>query len=409
MANFFNYLSSNPKLIIAIKIFSIFFLAFIAFFITRKILFRAITRIVEKTETKIDDIFLERKILNKISYLSPIFILYYFAGYVEAYVDELRTTGKIFILFFIVAAINEFLNKFEFFAKQIPELKNKPIKSYTQLLKLLLYIIAIVIIIGILTNQSPYALLGGIGAMTAVLLFIFRDTILSFIASVQISTYDLVRVGDWIEAPKFGADGDVIEVNLHTIKVQNFDKTITTIPTYRLIEESFKNWRGMQDTGARRIKRHLLIDQTSVKILDEQLIEKLSKLQLIKQYIENRKKEIEEYNKRNNIDKSIPINGRQMTNLGTFRKYIEEYLAKNSNIHKDFTLLVRHLQPTPQGLPIEIYAFANDTNWVNYEKIQADIFDHLLAVIPYFELRVFQEPSGNDLQEGFKSLNFTKN
>ena len=409
MANFFNYLSSNPKLIIAIKIFSIFFLAFIAFFITRKILFRAITRIVEKTETKIDDIFLERKILNKISYLSPIFILYYFAGYVEAYVDELRTTGKIFILFFIVAAINEFLNKFEFFAKQIPELKNKPIKSYTQLLKLLLYIIAIIIIIGILTNQSPYALLGGIGAMTAVLLFIFRDTILSFIASVQISTYDLVRVGDWIEAPKFGADGDVIEVNLHTIKVQNFDKTITTIPTYRLIEESFKNWRGMQDTGARRIKRHLLIDQTSVKILDEQLIEKLSKLQLIKQYIENRKKEIEEYNKRNNIDKSIPINGRQMTNLGTFRKYIEEYLAKNSNIHKDFTLLVRHLQPTPQGLPIEIYAFANDTNWVNYEKIQADIFDHLLAVIPYFELRVFQEPSGNDLQEGFKSLNFTKN
>jgi len=328
---------------------------------------------------------------------------------VEAYVDELRTTGKIFILFFIVAAINEFLNKFEFFAKQIPELKNKPIKSYTQLLKLLLYIIAIIIIIGILTNQSPYALLGGIGAMTAVLLFIFRDTILSFIASVQISTYDLVRVGDWIEAPKFGADGDVIEVNLHTIKVQNFDKTITTIPTYRLIEESFKNWRGMQDTGARRIKRHLLIDQTSVKILDEQLIEKLSKLQLIKQYIENRKKEIEEYNKRNNIDISIPINGRQMTNLGTFRKYIEEYLAKNSNIHKDFTLLVRHLQPTPQGLPIEIYAFANDTNWVNYEKIQADIFDHLLAVIPYFELRVFQEPSGNDLQEGFKSLNFTKN
>jgi len=277
------------------------------------------------------------------------------------------------------------------------------------LLKLLLYIIAIIIIIGILTNQSPYALLGGIGAMTAVLLFIFRDTILSFIASVQISTYDLVRVGDWIEAPKFGADGDVIEVNLHTIKVQNFDKTITTIPTYRLIEESFKNWRGMQDTGARRIKRHLLIDQTSVKILDEQLIEKLSKLQLIKQYIENRKKEIEEYNKRNNIDISIPINGRQMTNLGTFRKYIEEYLAKNSNIHKDFTLLVRHLQPTPQGLPIEIYAFANDTNWVNYEKIQADIFDHLLAVIPYFELRVFQEPSGNDLQEGFKSLNFTKN
>jgi len=409
MANFFNYLSSNPKLIIAIKIFSIFFLAFIAFFITRKILFRAITRIVEKTETKIDDIFLDRKILNKISYLSPIFILYYFAGYVEAYVDELRTTGKIFILFFIVAAINEFLNKFEFFAKQIPELKNKPIKSYTQLLKLLLYIIAIIIIIGILTNQSPYALLGGIGAMTAVLLFIFRDTILSFIASVQISTYDLVRVGDWIEAPKFGADGDVIEVNLHTIKVQNFDKTITTIPTYRLIEESFKNWRGMQDTGARRIKRHLLIDQTSVKILDEQLIEKLSKLQLIKQYIENRKKEIEEYNKRNNIDISIPINGRQMTNLGTFRKYIEEYLAKNSNIHKDFTLLVRHLQPTPQGLPIEIYAFANDTNWVNYEKIQADIFDHLLAVIPYFELRVFQEPSGNDLQEGFKSLNFTKN
>lgn len=386
----------------------IIFLSFLAFFATRKILINLISRIVEKTETKIDDLFLDRKVLNRLSYLSPVLVLYYFAHLVPNYVGELRIIGKIFIVFFIASAINEFLSKFVELSKNIDELKNKPIKSYIQLIKLLLYIIAGVIIIGILTNQSPYALLGGIGAMTAVLLFIFRDTILSFIASVQISTYDLVRVGDWIEAPKFGADGDVIEVNLHTVKIQNFDKTITTIPTYKLVEESFKNWRGMQETGGRRIKRHLLIDQTSVKILDEELIKKLSKIQLIKDYINNRKKEIEEFNKINNIDTSLPINGRQMTNLGTFRKYIEEYLRNHPKIHKNLTLLVRHLQPTPQGLPLEIYAFTNDTAWVNYETIQADIFDHLLAVIPYFELRVFQEPGGNDLQEGLKNFSLQK-
>jgi miniconductance mechanosensitive channel len=247
-------------------------------------------------------------------------------------------------------------------------------------------------------DQSPWLLISGLGAVTAVLLLIFKDTILSFLASLHIVMYDLVRVGDWIEMPKYDADGDVIDIALHTVKVQNWDKTITTIPTYKLIEDSFKNWRGMQESGGRRIKRHLLIDQKSVKFCDEEMVERFKKIQLLSPYLNQKKEEIEVFNKEHNIDTSVLINGRRMTNLGTFRAYVTAYLKGNELISKDMTFLVRQLQPTPEGLPLEIYVFSRDTAWANYEAIQADIFDHLLAAISFFDLRVFQRPSGYDLE-----------
>ena len=232
--------------------------------------------------------------------------------------------------------------------------------------------------------------------MTAVLLLIFRDTILSFIASLQITSNDLVRVGDWIEVPKFGADGDVKDIALHTVKIQNWDKTITVIPTHKLIDETFKNWRGMAQSGGRRIKRSVLMDIESIKICDDALVERLKKIHLITDYVQDKLLELEKYNVEQQVDTSSPVNGRRMTNIGTFRAYVVAYLRQHKKIHRQMTFLVRQLPPGPNGLPLEIYVFTNDTAWANYEAIQADIFDHILAVVPEFDLRVFQNPTGRD-------------
>jgi miniconductance mechanosensitive channel len=240
--------------------------------------------------------------------------------------------------------------------------------------------------------------MSGLGAMTAVLLLIFKDTILSFIASLQITFNDLFRIGDWLEIPDFGADGDVIDIALHTVQIQNWDKTISVIPTHKLIDGTFKNWRGMQESGGRRIKRSVLIDISSIKFCDEEMIKKYKKYQILRNYVEQKEKEIEQYNQEYNIDTSELINGRRMTNIGTFRAYVEEYLKRNTNINKDLTFLVRQLAPGHQGLPIEIYVFTNDTRWAFYEKIQADIFDHILAIVPEFDLRIFQAPTGYNLE-----------
>ena len=253
-----------------------------------------------------------------------------------------------------------------------------------------------IIIVGALLGRSPMVLLSGFGAMTAVILLIFRDTILSFVASLQISSNDLVRVGDWIESPKFGADGDVVDIALHTVKVQNWDKTFTIIPTYKLIDESFKNWRGMQQSGGRRIKRAVYLDISSIKFCDEAMVERFKKIQIIADYVAGKQEELKNHNAENEIDDSVLVNGRRMTNIGTFRAYVEAYLRHHKKIHQDMTFLIRQLPPGPTGLPLEIYVFTNDTAWANYEAIQADIFDHILAVIPQFDLRVFQEPTGKD-------------
>ena len=267
-----------------------------------------------------------------------------------------------------------------------------------QTAKILIFTLGVIWIAALVMGKSPWKLITGIGALSAVVLLIFKDSILGLVASVQMSAYDMVRIGDWIEMPKFGADGDVIEVSLHTVKVQNWDKTITTIPTQAFITDSFKNWRGMSESGGRRIKRAIMIDMQTVKFCSAELLERLERIAVLKDYLADKKKELTRYNRELNVDGSSPVNGRAITNLGTFRAYIEAYLRNNTHIHPGMTFLVRQLAPTEKGLPIEIYVFTNDTRWVHYEAVQSDIFDHLLAVIQEFDLAVFQVPSGNDLQ-----------
>jgi len=272
-----------------------------------------------------------------------------------------------------------------------------PLKSYIQIVKIFVFIFAVLLAISVLSGRSPWVLLGSLGAISAVLLLIFRDTILSFMANLQISSNNLIQLNDWVEAPAFGADGDVIEIALHTIKVQNWDKTITVIPTHKLIDESFKNWRGMQDSGGRRIKRAINIDMSSIKFCDESMIKKYMQIDLLSDYLKGKINDIGKSKKGKSIN--VALNSRQLTNVGTFREYIKAYLRNHAKVNHDMTFLIRQLRPTENGLPLEIYVFSNDNEWVNYENIQADIFDHLLASVSYFDLRVFQHPSGYDFNK----------
>lgn len=277
-----------------------------------------------------------------------------------------------------------------------PQSKNRPIKGYLQVVKIIVLCGAAIILISILINESPLLLLSGLGAITAVLLLVFKDTILSLVASVQLTTNDMLRVGDWIEMPGMNADGDVIDISLHTVKVQNFDKTITTIPTHRLVSDSFRNWRGMSEAGGRRIKRSLQIDQNSVRFLSDEEVLDLKKFNILKPYLANRRDELAEWNQSELGQDDAPVNARRMTNIGTLRAYIAAYIKWHPRISENFTLLVRQLPPGAQGLPIEIYCFTDTTDWNTYEGIQSDIFDHLIAIVPEFHLRLFQEPSGSD-------------
>ncbi|MEO1221993.1 MAG: mechanosensitive ion channel family protein [Pseudomonadota bacterium] len=277
-----------------------------------------------------------------------------------------------------------------------PQSKNRPIKGYLQVVKIVVLCGAAIILISVLINESPLLLLSGLGAITAVLLLVFKDTILSLVASVQLTTNDMLRVGDWIEMPGMNADGDVIDISLHTVKVQNFDKTITTIPTHRLVSDSFRNWRGMSESGGRRIKRSLLIDQNSVRFLSDDEVVDLKKFNILKEHLAARRDELDEWNKTKLAKDDAPVNARRLTNIGTLRAYIAAYIKWHPSISENFTLLVRQLPPGPQGLPIEIYCFTDTTDWNTYEGIQSDIFDHLIAIVPEFKLSLFQEPSGSD-------------
>ncbi|MDP2284901.1 MAG: mechanosensitive ion channel family protein [Pseudohongiella sp.] len=279
-----------------------------------------------------------------------------------------------------------------------PDASMRPIKGYLQVLKIVVYAVAVLLMIAAMLDRSPLILLSGLGALAAVLMLIFQDTILSLVASVQIASNDIVRLGDWIEMPQLNADGDVIDIALHTIKVQNWDRTITTIPTKRFMSDSFKNWRGMQESGGRRIKRAIFLDQTSVRFLSPEEIQHLSGLYLLSDYLASKQQEIDEWNKKLAERGKEPANTRRITNLGTFRAYVENYLRKHPSVNQQMTQIVRHLSPTPEGLPLEVYCFANTIEWVPYEGIQADIFDHLLSILPEFGLRVFQQPSGVDMQ-----------
>lgn len=317
----------------------------------------------------------------------------------EWVVDVTRNVVGAFVILTIALAISSALSFANDLYARRPDAASRPIKGYVQVLKIVLFMAAAVLMIAVLMEESPLLLLSGLGAMAAVLMLVFRDTILSLVASVQLTSNDMLRVGDWIEMPSCNADGDVIDIALHTVKVQNWDKTITTIPTHRLISDSYKNYRGMQESGGRRIMRSILLDQNSVRFLDPEEVQDLRRFALIDEYLERKRGEIESWNASLIEAGRDPINSRRVTNIGTFRAYVAAYLMANDRLAKGMTTIVRQLDPTPQGLPLQIYCFTNTTAWAEYEEIQSDIFDHLLAVLPRFRLRLFQQPSGLDLAQ----------
>ncbi|MFC2116091.1 mechanosensitive ion channel family protein [Bacteroidota bacterium] len=385
--------------LIAIVIFG---LAILADYITKKIILIGIKNLVRRSKSHLDDILVKRRVFNKLAHIVPALLIYYTTNFIfkdyiiiEAVFEK---ASLIYIIIIAILAIDSFINALLEIYMTLPISEGRPIKGYIQVVKIIFYFIGVILVISIIFGESPKVLLAGLGAVAAVLMLVFKDTILGFVASIQLSGNKMVAPGDWIEMPSHKADGDVIDISLNTVKVRNWDKTITTIPTYALVSESFRNWKGMEESGGRRIKRSINIDMNSIKFLDKELAEKLKKIHLLKDYIETRQEEIRRYNQENQIDDSVLVNGRRMTNLGTFRIYIEQYLKQHPKVHKELTMLVRHLQPTATGLPIEIYVFSNDQAWAKYEAIQANIFDHILAVIPEFELGVFQNPTGGDFQ-----------
>jgi miniconductance mechanosensitive channel len=317
----------------------------------------------------------------------------------EAVSNLLQAVLKIYMIIIAIRVIHSLFMALQEIYNTLPISKDRPIKGYIQVALIIFYAVAVILILSILLGKTPTVLLTGIGAMAAVLILVFKDTILGFVASIQLSANNMVRIGDWISMPSHGADGTVTEITLNTVKVQNWDKTISTIPTYSLVSESFGNWRGMEESEGRRMKRHINIDMRSVKFCTPEMLERFKKIRFLAEYIEEKNKEIKAFNVENKIDDSIVVNGRRMTNLGTFRKYLELYLSNHPLIHPDLTLIVRHLQPTETGIPIEVYAFITDQRWAFYENIQADIFDHILAVLAEFELEVFQNPTGSDFRE----------
>ncbi len=368
-------------------------------FINRRILVKIISKFLKKTKNRFDDYLIKSKSLIWLSYLFPLYLLLLFSQKLVIIGSFLTLLTQIILTFFFLLTTLSFLTSISSYLEENEKLANKPIKSYFQVVKIITTIWFIILIFGIITGHSPLAILGGLSAITAIILLLFRDTILSFVASIQISMYDLIKIGDWIEAPTFGADGVVIEISLNIVKVQNWDKSITLIPTFKLIDTSFKNWRGMLDSGGRRIFRSIFIDIESIKFLSEEEINQLEKIYLLSDYLKEKKIEIEEWNKNNSKVDSIEINKRKLTNIGTFREYIKRYLESKKEVSKDFTFLVRQLESTPNGLPIQIYVFLSETEWVNFEGIQSDIFDHLLVSVQYFNLKLFQNPSGNNFSK----------
>ncbi len=391
-------------LAVGIMIVLIGLLCIIANFITRKVVIRIITHIVNSNKYKWDDILLERKVFHKLSHVVPAIIIYYFASAFPPYALLIEKVAVLYIIIVAMNVLNSLLSAVNDIYQEYEISKVRPIKGYIQVSKIILFIIGLIVIIANLIGESPLIILSGIGALSAVLMLIFRDSILGLVAGVQLSSNDMVRVGDWIEMPKYGANGDVIDISLNTVKVQNFDRTITMIPSYALISDSFINWRGMQASGGRQLKRSLLIDTTSISFCSNEMIEKCKKIHYLKGYIVEREKEIAEFNLKNNIDRSNIVNGRSLTNIGVFRAYVASYLQNHPGIHKESTLMVRQLEPTEKGLPLEIYAFANTVQWAVYETTQADIFDHLFAVAPEFGLRIYQNPSGNDVKSAFNQF-----
>lgn len=397
-------------------------ISYVAYLIARKFMLVVVTRVAQKTETKWDDILVENHVFKGVANLVPALIFFYTANFAgpdasvlpnidsatlselskDFYMnvdDLLIRLSRLYLIGIGVYLTNALLNSLLGIYNTTQYAASRPIKGYIQLVKIFIYGMAVILMIAYLFKKDPWDLVIGLGTMAAVLILVFKDTILGFVASIQLSANNMVKLGDWVTVPKHNADGTVIDITLNTVKVQNWDKTIATIPTYSLVSESFNNWKGMEESGGRRIKRSVLIDVNTIKFCDVAMLKRFEKFDLIRNYVIEKENELREYNKQRNLSDDDYISGRHQTNVGIFRKYLEVYLKQHPKVHQNMTFLVRQLQPTAKGLPIEIYVFCIDQEWAKYEAVQADIFDHVFAVVPEFELKVFQELSGTDLSK----------
>ena len=381
-------------------------IAFAADMICRKILLKAIARLVQKTKATWDDIMFDRNVMVHLSRMVAPVVIYLFIPIAFAQTDSvtlsfIRRLCYIYIISSFLLFVNSFLKAAYTVYSEKESMRDRPLKGLLQTLQVSLWSIGLIVVVAELLGKSPLSLLAGLGASAAVLMLVFKDSIMGFVSGVQLSANDMLKVGDWITMPKYGADGTVIEVTLNTVKVRNWDNTITTIPPYLLVSDSFQNWRGMRESGGRRVKRSINIDMTSVRFCTPQMLEKYRKIDLLKDYIDQTEAEVRSYNEQNGIDNAVLVNGRRQTNLGVFRAYLTAYLKNLPVVNKDLHCMVRHLQPTDHGLPVELYFFSTIKDWIPYEGVQADVFDHVLAIIPEFDLRVFQSPSGADFQRAF--------
>lgn len=376
-------------------------------YLVNKIILTTVEKFTRKTRTSFDDHLVRQKATTYVGHIIPALIIDAVIPVVfydfEFLIYPAQIVVESYIYIFVAQFIQAIARGTRDFLLEKEQFQDKPIASIAQLVVILNWLIVIIIIFSTVSGKPVTGLLTGLGALSAVILLVFKDSILGFVGSIQLAYNDMVRVGDWVSMPKYGADGDVISINLNTVKVQNWDKTITTIPTYAFIADSFKNWRGMSESGGRRIKRNVRIKISSVKFCDDALLEKLKKLHLLTGFIESRKAEVEEYNRKEKVDKNTPVNGRHITNLGLFRAYVQHYIDNNPKVKGDMTAMVRQLEPDEKGVPLEIYCFSAVQEWVGYEGVMADIFDHIFASVHEFELEIFEQPTGSDLQELLKS------
>ncbi len=402
--------------------------AWVTLVVVRYIILKIVRKVAKKTRTEWDDILINRKVFHSLAHLVPAFIIYHSAYFASPGTDPaftglpvddmlpfpgdyyLNLGGfilkwvKVYFIGVVIYIISTLLNAGNDIYQTTEYSHHRSIKGYIQLVKILVFFLSAILVISVILGKDPTVLIAGLGAMAAVLLLVFKDTILGFVASIQLSGNDMLKIGDWIEMPGHRADGTVIDITLNTVKVQNWDRTITTIPTYALVSESFNNWKGMEESGGRRIKRAIYIDVTTIRFCDAEMLQRLAKFELIRDYVLQKEEEIVHYNLQKNISDDDLISGRRQTNVGVFRKYLENYLRNNPLIRQDMTFIIRQLQPSDKGLPIEIYVFSKETAWVKYENLQSDIFDHVFAVVPEFGLKIFQAPSGNDIKSAIEGL-----
>ncbi len=381
-----------------IATFAIVILCIIVYFILKKVVLKLVTRFIKNNKFQWDDVFLEQGVFKRLIQMVPGIIVYTFAPIFDEAAKIIQVMASTYILILLALLIGALLQSFDDLYRKRDISKSRPIKGILQIIKIIAYIIIAVLVVANIIDKSPLVLLGSIGAATAVFSFVFKDAILSFVAGIQLTSNDMLQIGDWIAMPDYGADGDVLDISLTTVKVQNFDKTITMIPAYAMVSNSFINWRGMHSSGGRRIKRSVYVDVNTISFCTDEMIEKYKKIHYIKDYICEKEKEIEEYNKENNIDTEELVNGRRLTNIGTFRAYIMNYLKNHPGINNNMIQMVRQLAPEENGIPLEVYVFTSSTVWTEYEGIQSDVFDHILSIAGEFDLKLFQNPTGNDMR-----------